>query len=76
MTGPASTIDPRDAAVDAAAAEMIRFVSDWAVRYALSDLEYVYVLHRLVSVRLQIMGARERDGTGPTHSPPRFDGGR
>ena len=75
MTGPATTIDPRDAAVDAAAAEILRFVGDWAVRYALSDLEYIYVLHRLVSVRLQTMGARERAGTGSVHSPPRFDGG-
>ena len=51
---------PRDAAVDAAAAEFLLFVGDWKFRHGLSSAEYLHVLNHTIALHLRVLGTNER----------------
>lgn len=52
---------PRDASVEAAAAELVPWVSDWASRHQLTVGEFIYLLHVLIGRNAQALCIAERN---------------
>lgn len=62
--------DPRDAAVEAAAAELRAFIHTWVEAHRVTSLEYLYILGVLSTRQVQSMCIHERQVlNGPGVAP-------
>lgn len=59
---------PRDLVIDVAVGELLAFTGDWKFRHGLTSVEYVFLLHRLIGIHLNMMAAAERERGDETHA--------
>ena len=52
---------PYDVSAEAAGREMWEFQLDWAARHGLTDIQYLWIIGRMLQERLRAMSPADRD---------------
>lgn len=67
---PPESIHPRDLACDSAGREIVAYVEEWATRWSLTTVEFLFILNQLQAAKLRIEGTKERYGSLPPVPEP------